>query len=90
MLKKYIYLRKASLEFGVHRNTIQKVRKLKNEKGLLEMPDRVKRNKLSETVINLVMAYYCNDNNSRLLPGQKDYVSIGYKVHMPKRLLHAV
>ena len=50
------------------------------------MPDRVKRNKLSETVINLVMAYYCNDN-SRLLPVQKDYVSIRYKVHMPKRLL---
>ena len=77
------------MEFGVHRNTIQKARKLKNEKGLLEMPDRVKRNKLSETVINLVMAYYCNDN-SRLLPVQKDYVSIRYKVHMPKRLLHAV
>ena len=36
---------------------------------------------------DLVTAFYCDDENSRQMPGKKDFVSMKRNVHMQKRLI---
>ena len=42
---------------------------------------------MSLDTIKLVEAFYCDDENSRIMPGKKDYVSIARNVHLQKKLL---
>ena len=61
--------------------------KLRKEHGILASLEHKKGQALSDDVVLLVTDYYCDDENSRLLPGKKDYVSIGRNQHMQKRLI---
>ena len=60
---------------------------LKSEHGILAKPARASRKGIDEKIVALVHSFYQDDEFSRLLPGSKDFVSIGYKVHQQKRLL---
>ena len=59
-------VRKAATEFNVSKQTIQKARVLKHQKGILEMPDAVGGNRIQETIRELVQDFYCDDEYTRL------------------------
>ena len=51
------------------------------------MPDQVIGKKLKEHVKLLVKKFYNSDECSRQLPGAKDYISVGKKLLVSKRLV---
>ena len=61
--------------------------KLRKEKDILVVPDIKRGNELPDSVKNLVREFYCDDENSRHLPGKKNNVSIGKKQCIQKRLI---
>lgn len=68
---------------------IQTAIKLKEEKGILAVPDPRLGKKLTTSVISKVVDFYCSDRFShvRLMPGRKDCVSISKGVYEQKRIL---
>lgn len=62
--------------FRCSANFAYKCRDLKSKKGILSVPDPPLRNKISTDTANLVKEFYRSDENSRLMPGMKDFVSI--------------
>ena len=77
-------LRKAGKEFGVSKTTVFKARKLRDQKGIIALPEKCRRQKISNEIIQLVQEFYCNDEFSRQLPGKKDYVSMGRNQHVSR------
>lgn len=75
--------REASTFFAVSRGTIKKSRKL----AFFELPPPRKGRTISPTVKNAVLAFYCHDDNSRIMPGRKDCISMGGGQYEQKRLL---
>ena len=73
--------------FNVTEYQAKKAKRLFQEKGLLAMPPVYSGKTLSKNVIDNVVGFYENDEFSRLMPGKKDYVSIGRNVHKQKRLI---
>lgn len=79
--------------FGVSQYIARKSKELLQEKGILGTPDRVEKNeamKIPEEVKADVRRFYENDENSRVLPGKKDCVSVridGEKRKVQKRLI---
>ncbi|KAG1676397.1 hypothetical protein GQR58_014302 [Nymphon striatum] len=67
--------------------TVRLAMELKKSKGILGTSVRKPRTGLSEETVQMVQAFYENDEYSRLMPGKKDFVSIGRNVHQQKRLL---
>lgn len=67
-------------------------KKLQKEKGILSVPGVKNGRNLSSDNIDLITQYYRNDENSRQLPGMKDYVTIkkddGAKEKVQKRLVY--
>lgn len=61
--------------------------KLKKEEGILSVPKRNIRPGVDEETLKKVADFYEDAEYSREMPGAKDYVSIGFKVHHQKRLL---
>ena len=61
--------------------------KLRKSDGILAEPKLKKGRPLSPATINAVTSL--NDSNSfmRVLPGKKNFVSVGYKLHEQKRLI---
>ena len=80
-------LRKTAKELKVSKATARKARILREEKGILVVPQPVIEKRLSEKTVNSVLEFYQNDEYSRQLPGKKDCVSIGKNVHVSKRLI---
>ena len=77
----------ASEYFGVSKYLIIKSRSLAKKEGVLAVP-QTKRGKMLPDQINILVKNFYEDNeNSRQMPGQKDFVSVSWKVHMQKRLL---
>ena len=66
---------------------MQKAQTLKEEKGILKLPDLVVSKKIDQGTIELVKAIYSDDEYAHQLPGKKDCVSIGMKWYMQKRLI---
>ena len=68
-------------------------RKLRVAKGVLpfEHQHRKRGRVLTEQLRNDVVAYYNNDDISRMMPGKKDFLSVkqdsGTREHVQKRLL---
>ena len=60
---------------------------MKAEDGVLSKPTRATRKGIADDVVSLVHGFYQDDEFTRLLPGSKDDVSVGYKIHQQKRLL---
>ncbi len=73
--------------FGVSNYMARQAFKLRKEHGILASPEQKKGPSLADDVVLFVRDFYCDDENSRLLPGKKDYVSIGRNQHMQKRLI---
>ena len=63
---------------------MQKAQTLKEEKGILKLPDLVVSKKIDQGTIELVKAIYSDDEYAHQLPGKKDCVSIGMKWYMQK------
>ena len=58
--------------------------------GVLAVPGPKKYPSLEKEVIDLIVSFYELDENSRMLPGKKDFVSVkvnNKRLHMQKRLL---
>lgn len=71
-----------------HMITVAK--KTAEEKGILSNPNPKSHPSLDKDVITVVTNFYELDENSRMLPGKKDFVSVkknGERVHVQKRLL---
>ena len=80
-------IRKAAKEFQVSKKAIQKARKLKEEQGILALPELVASKRLDKDIIDAVHAMYNDDEYTRQLPGKKDYISTAKNVHVSKRLI---
>lgn len=67
-------------------------RELQKEKGILSLPSPKIGRGLLDNTIHLITEYYRSDENSRPLPGMKDYVTVrnddGTKVKLQKRLVY--
>lgn len=71
-----------------HMITVAK--KTAEEKGILSEPDPKSHPSLQKEVVDLIVSFYELDENSRVMPGKKDYVSVKVnndRVQMQKRLL---
>lgn len=65
-------------------------KKLVAEKGILSSPNPKCGHPLPTETENLVKEFYMNDDNSRIMPGKKDFVSIktsNGRTHEQKRLI---
>ena len=74
-------------EFEVTAYMVRQARKLAAEKGILGTPNEKKGKVISEDLKQRVVAFYCDDEYSRQMPGKKDTVSIRRNVPIQKRLL---
>ena len=73
--------------FGVSEYLIRTARELKKNNGILSKLAPKKGKKISQETIDLVQAFYQDDEFSRQLPGKKDCVSIRKKEYKQKRLV---
>ena len=80
-------INEASQFFGVSRTLFTKTRQLKIEKGIMPVPNFERTSSVPESTKLLVVDYYCSDENSKVLPGARDCVSVGKGVYEQKRLI---
>ena len=80
-------LRKTAKEFKVSKATARKARIIREEKGILAVPQPVIGERMSEKTVNSVLEFYQNDEYSQQLPGKKGCVNIGKNVHVSKRFI---
>lgn len=73
--------------FEVSDYSARQAQKLYKEKGLLAEPELRRGKKLSPQVVEFVVNFYQSDEQSRVLPGMKDVVSLGGKKYEKKRLI---
>ncbi|KAK3917885.1 DNA replication and repair protein RecF [Frankliniella fusca] len=73
--------------FGISRTLFIAARQLKREKGILPIPDFSRASSVNEATKALIKSYYCSDENSKVMPGSRDCVSISKGVYEQKRLL---
>ena len=73
--------------FGISEYLIQSARELKQRKGILAQPSKKKGKAMAQETIDLVHAFYEDDEYSRQLPRKKDYVSIQKGVNRQKWLV---
>lgn len=55
--------------------------------GILTMPPPRKGKTLSSKIKNTIIEFYCSEENSRIMPGNKDKVSISRNMYEQKRLI---
>ena len=60
---------------------------MKEKRGILSVPNPQHGKTLSEDIRKVVVNFFEDDEFSRIIPGEKDYVSIGKNVHKQRRLL---
>ena len=65
--------------FNVSDYSIRQAQKLVKERGFLAEPEPKHGKQLQTETISLVRSYYENHENSRVLPGMKDVVTVGKK-----------
>ena len=73
-------------EFNVTNYMVQISRKLLQKKGILPFPEK-KGKEISQENVDKIIEFYCNDENSRQMPGKKDFVSIAQRSHMQNHLI---
>lgn len=78
---------KVAREFEVSEYAVRAARELLQEEGLLALPAPRKGKSINDDVIRLVTEFYENDEYSRMMPGQKDKVSIKKNEYAQKRLI---
>ena len=77
-------VKKVSAFFEVNEYKVKSAKNIFNTKGLLGIPDPKKGKRLSMDTMDMVLSFYENGVHSRLMPGKKDYVSIGKGIHVQK------
>lgn len=77
----------AAQYFEVSRYYIRKATELRKTKGVLADPGPVTSKRVKESLLNLVRNFYESSDNSRVMPGAKDKVSLGKGVSKQKILL---
>ena len=70
--------------FSVSEYLVRTARSLKDEIGILAIPEPKQGKKLTAKTEELVKVFFEDDEYTRLLPGKKDYVSIATNVHKQK------
>lgn len=84
-------IRKLAKEFNTSRQKAQKAKKLVSEYGILTAPNSKRAACLPEITKSLIIKFYEDDENSRIMPGKKDFVSVkgldGKRHHHQKRLV---
>ena len=73
--------------FNVTEYQARKAKRLFNERGILAIPPLYKGKDLPKNVADTVVKFYQNPENSRLMPGAKDFVSIAKNQHVQKQLI---
>lgn len=82
--------RKIKQHFEATNQMIIVAKRTAAEKGILSTPNPKTHPTLERSIIESIIAFYQSDTQSRVLPGQKDTVSVkidGQKVQMQKRLI---
>ena len=74
-------------EFNVTNYMVQISRKLLQKNGILSSPEKKKGKKTPQESVDKIIEFYCNDENSRLMSGKKEFVSTARRSHMQKRLI---
>lgn len=78
-------------EFSCSEWEARKAQKLMAENGILTSPIAKKGKVIPDETVSLVKSFYERDDNSRLMPGMKDFLSVkndnNERVHVQKRLL---
>ena len=74
-------------EFGTSKRMAKRAKDLVDEKGILSTPNTKVGKSLPNATVQLVQDFYSGDEVSRAMPGKKDYVSVGRKVHRQKQLI---
>jgi hypothetical protein len=74
-------------EFDVTDYQVRLSRKLMKSQGVLPELKNKDGHRLSNEVVNDVIKFYEDDENSRLCPGKKECVSLGHKVYEQNRLI---
>lgn len=73
VLPKHWSVQKISSEMNVSRHLAETTKKLVEEKGILCMPGPRGGRKLDDSISQLVVDFYLNDEISRMMPGLRDY-----------------
>ena len=73
--------------FNVSERMVCTARKLKKEKGILSKPEAKLANKLPESTISLATEFLQYDEYSRIMPGKRDFASLGHRQHVQQSLL---
>ena len=76
--------------FGVSEYLIRAARELQQRKGVLAQPSQKKGKAMAQESIDLVHAFYEDDEYRRQLPRKRDYASIQKGVHKQKQLVLSV
>ncbi|KAJ8676819.1 hypothetical protein QAD02_012606 [Eretmocerus hayati] len=78
-------------EFGCTEWEARRAKGLVSDRGILSWPDKKRGKTLSPDVVDAVKAYYNRDDNSWLMSGMNDYISVknsdGEREHVQERLL---
>lgn len=81
---------KTAKEFGVSIHLVKRARHLKKHKGILTNVAPKKGRRLSEDIVQRIIAHYENDEFTRIFPGKKDCIAVMTdegKVYKQKRLI---
>lgn len=82
---------KLATEFNTTKHRSSKAKHLVREYGILTAPDSKLGKRLIDSTVGLIRKFYENDENSRIMPGKKDFVSVkgGYsnRHYFQKRLI---
>lgn len=70
VLSKSWSMRRIEREFGVSHHISWKVKSLVKEKGILSLPDPKPGHSLPQETADLVVAFYGNDESSKMMPGK--------------------
>lgn len=73
--------------FHVSRQLVEKSRELREKHGICSTPSYAPKSSITDEMKKIVEDFYCDDMYSRMMPGKKDYVSLGHGQHMQKRLI---
>lgn len=90
VLPKSWSIRRIQTEFGASNFTVRRAKALVATNGILTTPNPKPGRSLPQTTQDLVVNFYENDENSRMMPGKKDCVSVRTsqgRVTMQKRLV---
>lgn len=83
-------IKKIRDKLRVSRRMVRHAKKLRKDKGHGSLPEKKHGREISDSTIATIHAFYSSEDNSRVLPGIKDYVSIkenGQRTHVQKTLL---